>query len=164
MNERLKTLYTQKHSADSGYGVTAPRHIVPLQRLTEKRKWKTILDYGCGKGVLSQHIPGIVNYDFAIPEYCHLPQDKFDAAVCIDVLEHIPESDLPETLEYLKEHALTVYFYIHLSDSLHKLPNGEPCHCTVKPAAWWIDKLSAYWNHIEIVNCGKLHLTVIAQN
>lgn len=161
MNERLRTLYMQKHSANSGYGVTAQRHIVPLQRLAEKRKWKTILDYGCGKGVLSQHIPGIVNYDFAIPEYCHLPQETFDAAFCIDVLEHIPENDLPETLEYLKGHAGSVYFCVHLGPSRHHLPDGQPCHCTVRPANWWIRELSAYWSNIELVSVNNIHLAVI---
>jgi hypothetical protein len=162
MNERLKELYAQKHKETPNYGMSAKSHIDFAKKLIERKKCKTFIDYGCGKAVLSQNIPGMVNYDFAIPEYSQLPPGQFDVAFCIDVLEHIPESDLPETLRYLKHHADNVYFCIHLGESLHKLPNGEPCHCTVKPAWWWIAQLSQYWKHVELVAKGKLHLTVIA--
>ena len=161
MNDRLRRLYTEKHRQSPSYGASAHRHIGTINSLISKRKWQKLLDYGCGKAVLSKEIPGIVNYDFAIPEYCRLPQETFDAAFCIDVLEHIPESDLPETLEYLKSHAGSVYFCIHMGESVHKLPDGQPCHCTVRPARWWINKLGEYWDNIELVNCGKLRLTVI---
>lgn len=162
MNDRLRRLYAEKHRLSPNYGASAKRHVDMAKSLIQKRKWKTLLDYGCGKAVLSQEIPGVVNYDFAIPEYCRLPQETFDAAFCIDVLEHIPESDLPETLEYLKSHAGSVYFCIYMELCGHTLPDGQPCHCTVRPANWWINKLGEYWNHIELVNCGKLRLTVIA--
>lgn len=162
MNSELQKLYAEKHRQDANYGKSAKAHIETIKALIAKRKWQTYLDYGCGKAVLSQNIPGMVNYDFAFPEYSLLPTERFDVAFCIDVLEHIPESDLPETLEYLKDRAGSVYFCIHLGPSLHKLPNGEPCHCTVRPASWWISKLGEYWNRIELLNCGKLRLTVIA--
>ena len=162
MSERLRRLYIQKHKNCPNYGVSAKRHIERIKDLIPQRKWKTFLDYGCGKAVLSKEIPGIVNYDFAIPEYDNLPDGRFDVAFCIDVLEHIPKEELHATLEYLQSHAKEVYFCVYLELCGHHLPNGEPCHCTVENAAWWIDKLGEYWNHIELVNCGKLRLTVIA--
>lgn len=162
MSERLRRLYAQKHRDCPNYGVSAKRHIENIKKLIEQRKWQTLLDYGCGKALLSQEISGVVNYDFAIPEFCKIPAENFDVAFCIDVLEHIPENELPEVCKYLQTHAKSVYFCIYLELCGHHLPNGEPCHCTVKPAAWWIDKLSVYWNQIEIINCGKLRLTVIA--
>lgn len=161
MSSELQKLYAEKHRQDANYGKSAKAHIETIKALIAKRKWQTYLDYGCGKAVLSQNISDMVNYDFAIPEYRQLPSGRFDAAFCIDVLEHIPEGELPETLAYLKHHADNIYFCIHLGESLHKLPNGEPCHCTVKPASWWIAELSRYWNHVELVANGKLHLTVL---
>lgn len=164
MNDRLRRLYIEKHRQTPNYGASAKSHISAAKKLIHKRNWSTILDYGCGKAVLASEIPGIVNYDFAIPEYCKLPEGEFDGAFCIDVLEHIPEEDLPETLGYLQAHAKEVYFCIHMGESIHKLSDGSPCHCTVKPASWWIAKLGETFRHIELVSVGKLHLTVIASN
>jgi hypothetical protein len=48
-----------------------------------------------------------------------------------------------------------------MEQGIHKLPDGQSCHCTVRPANWWINKLGEYWDNIELVNCGKLRLTVI---
>ena len=164
MNETLRNLYAQKYRETQNYGVSSQRHVQIVKMLIQKRKWETMLDYGCGQAVLSQEIPGIVNYDFAIPKFCHLPNEKFDASFCIDVLEHIPEDDLHETLEYLRDHSGSVYFCIHLGESIHKLPDGQPCHLTVRPANWWIVKLGEYFRHIELASLGALHLTVIASN
>lgn len=161
MNDRLRRLYTEKYRQSPDYGQSAKSHIETAKKFIQKRRWEKILDYGCGKAVLSQVIPGIVNYDFAIPEYCHLPEGVFDGAFCIDVLEHIPEEDLSETLTYLQQHAKEIYFCIHMGESVHKLSDGSPCHCTVKPASWWIRRLSVLWNNIELVSNGALHITLI---
>ena len=161
MSEELRQLYVQKHQDCPNYGTSATAHISKLKELIKKRKWSSILDFGCGKAVLSEAIPGITNYDFAIPEYSKLPDGTFDAAFCIDVLEHIPEDELPEVLQYLQTHAKSVYFCIHMGESIHKLANGEPCHCTVRSADWWIERLSDYWNNIELLALGKVHLTAV---
>lgn len=162
MSDRLRRLYTQKHREFPHYGESAKSHVTYVKNLIVGRKYKTFLDYGCGKAILSQEIPGVVNYDFAIAEYARLPQEKFDISFCIDVLEHIPEEELYETLSYLKAHSGSTYFCIHMGESVHKLANGEPCHCTVHPAHWWLGILGKYWHNLEIVSNGKLHITLIA--
>lgn len=161
MSEKLRQLYTEKHRAFPHYGESAKNHIEIVKKLIAQKGYKTFLDYGCGKAILSREIPSVVNYDFAIPEYSHLPDGRFDLAFCIDVLEHIPEEELDETFRYLKAHSENVYFCVHMGESIHKLANGEPCHCTVKPAWWWISKLGNYWTHTEIVRTGKISLTVL---
>lgn len=163
MSEKLRLLYAQKHRDFPQYGDSAKRHVDIVKNLIAKRGYKTFLDYGCGKAILSREIPGVVNYDFAIAEYSQLPSGSFDLAFCIDVLEHIPEGELDETFTYLKSHAGSVYFCVHMGESIHKLANGEPCHCTVRPAHWWMGRLENYWKHIEIVRTGKISLTVLSR-
>ncbi len=164
MSEQLRQLYEQKHRDCPNYGASAKAHIPKVKELIVQRKWNSMLDFGCGKAVLSKEIPGITNYDFAIPEYSTLPDGTFDAAFCIDVLEHIPEDELPEVLQYLATHAKSVYFCIHTGESIHKLANGEPCHCTVRSADWWLDILCHYWKRIEIVSLGGIHFTTVASD
>lgn len=64
--------------------------------------------------------------------------DKFDAVVCLDTLEHIPENAIPNTLQEIKR-------VLHSDGRAFLVPNiGEdaatsldPSHVTMKPLDWW---------------------------
>mmetsp|Transcript_27037 Transcript_27037/g.58989 ORF Transcript_27037/g.58989 Transcript_27037/m.58989 type:complete len:272 (+) Transcript_27037:252-1067(+) len=73
------------------------------------------------------------------------PDNYFDLVFSSDVLEHIPEVDIPEVLAEL---ARVSKGDIFLSISLRRAGGGPPApapaviHVTVKPRAWW-DKMFA---------------------
>lgn len=66
---------------------------------------------------------------------------------CFDVLEHIPESQVDGTLKGMAAH-MTVggFFSIHLDEEQFGQKVGQKLHLTVKPAQWWIEKVSRYFN------------------
>lgn len=135
-----------------------------LKIIVEKTKSKTVLDYGCGK---ASHYKGenpinklfgidsinISLYDIGVPEYENLPNGTFDGVICTDVLEHIPESLIPETLATIFEKSRKfVFLVIHCGLAVKKLPNGENAHVTIKSPEWWNEKLKIHYTADKIVH------------
>ncbi len=102
---------------------------------SDLKKDKSILDFGCGSGLLSYHLTNLgykltaIDIDLSpknqLSEYIEFPEkinfiegdilklnfdEKFDAIIALDVLEHIPIKELPILLQRF-EHLL--------------LPNGK---------------------------------------
>jgi hypothetical protein len=105
------------------------------------------LDFGSGKGELWQmeerppelRDVAVTLYDPAWPPYTKLPDTVFDAVVCVDVLEHVPERDLPATLDAIAERALSLVFLVICPRAGTKsLPfSGANVHVTIQPEEWW---------------------------
>src|SRR5690606_32374080 len=88
------------HRSSEHYGKSSERFYFFIKPLAKSLKANTIIDYGCGKSQLSDLLAnrlGIKNvkYDPAIPNISKLPSGKFDLLINTDVLEHIPEGELP---------------------------------------------------------------------
>jgi hypothetical protein len=118
-------------------------HIIPLVLQSGAR---TLLDYGCGKGgqytVREVHnlwggiMPTL--YDPAVPGLDQRPERRFDGVICTDVLEHIPEDELVETLEDIRGYAdKWVYLGIFCGPAKKRLPDGRNAHVTIRPPKWW---------------------------
>jgi hypothetical protein len=117
------------------------------------------LDYGCGKG--HQYCPGMQKdgydlvadlgytpfaYDPAVPEFNVLPEigTKFDLVFCVDVLECVPQKDVPWALEHLASFATKgIFITVSSYPSKKTLPNGSNAHITVQPIEWWQEKFDA---------------------
>lgn len=124
----------------------------------------TILDFGCAKGYLVHALRqlGFDAYGYDISEYAREhahprvkdfinseKPDYYDYIICKDVMEHIPEEQIFETLysikSVLKEEAL---FVIPLGDKNDKGVDQfrireyemDVTHVTKKDEDWWIDK------------------------
>lgn len=115
-----------------------------ISELINHLRAKSVLDYGCGKGglvrVLQEKFPDIkvCGYDPAVKEFEKFPSEKFDLIVNIDVLEHIPEDELTETIERMKSLSENIFFHLHHGEVAAVLPNGENAHCTVwTPEEYW---------------------------
>lgn len=144
--------YKQYHNSGWGDGVSYPaqhKHIVELITDTQS---KSVLDYGCGKAQQYKKL-GLHNdwgfmpslYDPSIPEFEKLPEQNFDGIYSTDVMEHIPESVIPEIFDYIFSHANKfVFLGICTRPAIAVLPNGENAHCTVKPIEWWADKINEH--------------------
>ncbi len=157
--------YEKLHKQDLDYGASASRYLPEICLLIDYLKPKTILDYGCGKGALSNALiekyPDIkiYKYDPAIPEYNEIPVEHVDMLICQDVLEHIPEEFLPKVIEEIKniaDNALIGLFHIK---SGNILPNGEDAHCTIQPPEWYKELIGKYYNKVEILKGRFVHQT-----
>lgn len=135
------------------YGTTGWKHSKLIQSFIDKNKVESILDYGCGQSGLLDKL--IVDkkyyYDPAIDQHSDFPNIRVDMITCTDVMEHLLEEDVDDTLNHIKSFSNSAYFNISLLLAKHRLPNGMNCHTCVKPSTWWKKKLEARWNHVHVV-------------
>ena len=158
--------YRQLHSNPKyfrGSGTLKYRdEIARLIRLTET---KTLLDYGCGKGM--QYQPPheldkqwgvtVTGYDPAVDAYAKtlMPGMHFDGVICCDVMEHILEYWVPFVLWDIFARAdHFAFFAIGTVPARKHLPSGVNCHVTVRSLRWWI-------REIEFRNVNDIETVVV---
>lgn len=137
------------------YGFHSITLLGPLLPIVKRIKPGSILDYGCGRSKLADSLKydqkvKIYRYDPAIPEYSEKIDFRVDLVLCTDVLEHVLEEEIDNTLLELKKISDNVIFKISTRPAVKHLPNGMNCHCTVKPKRWWINKLKKHFKKIVV--------------
>ena len=149
-------LYKVMHQDKRNYqGISLMKETPNIANIVLETNSHTVLDYGCGKGNqyieshlnILFHIPddNIFMYDPGFDEHKKLPDRKFDGVISTDVMEHIPEEELPESLELIFSKATKfVYLAICTSPSMATLPNGENAHCTLEDIDWWKEIVNRY--------------------
>jgi tetratricopeptide (TPR) repeat protein len=130
---------------------------------------KTVLDAGIGSGKLCKKMIGMGFECYGLDiadnslddDLLHLKdkiltvgtlwdgtifkEKRFDATVCMDVLEHIPTDYIDNVIDNLvgwtKKYLFLqiALFHDHFGSRV-----GETLHLTVKPKSWWDNKLSGY--------------------
>lgn len=143
-------LQRELHSRGN-YGVSAIRWADIIHARMASYQCATMLDYGCGRGFLSQALPAdrtyqVTGYDPAIPDYAEHPAGLFDFVFCGDVLEHIEPECLDNVLDDLR--ALTgkvALLVISTQPAVKHLADGRNAHLIVEHAVWWLLKLIARW-------------------
>jgi hypothetical protein len=87
----------------------------------------------------------VYEYDPGVESKKELHWIPVDYVVCTDVMEHVEEKHVDETLRVLNFLAIGgIFFNIDLGLSKSFLPDGSNTHVTVKPAKWWTDKLNEF--------------------
>jgi hypothetical protein len=130
-------------------------HLDDIVKLVKFTEAKSLLDFGCGRGkqyagwgtLSAQTDLGMMPalYDPGVNEFEKMPDGKFDGVYSTDVMEHIPEEELPKTLELIFSKANKfVYLAICTSPSIATLPNGENAHCTLEDIDWWKEIVNKY--------------------
>ena len=163
MIEQYRRLHREGHkrrglAPEQTYpGISLLPHIKRVKELIDNTGARTILDYGCGKGMQYDphqlHVPGagvwdgvidywdideVCCYDPCYERYSKLPQGKFDGVISTDVLEHCIEEDIAWIVAEMFSYANRfVFANIACYPAIATLPNGENAHCTVRPATWW---------------------------
>lgn len=138
-------------------------HAPSVRELIRRCGGKTLLDYGSGKGKAYQQkditlssgeeVPNLQEYweldsircyDPGFEPYSELPTERFAGVVCIDVLEHITEPDIPWILEEIFSYAdHFVFANIACYPAKKSLPNGQNAHCTIRSPDWWTGVIHA---------------------
>ncbi len=130
-----------------------------LKYVDDKGAFISILDIGCGTGRLLKHLTDhyykAAGVDFAfncldddvkgtVKFYetniweMDLP-DNYEVGICADVMEHIPEEKVQDTLSAIHDHCERVYYVIANYDSKFM---GHDLHVTKRSKLWWRVALS----------------------
>lgn len=150
-------LYQEIHKKEINYGISGSNYYEEVCLVIDTINPKTVLDYGCGKAVLITQLqkkyPNIkfYGYDPAIPERSVMPVEKADLVLNTDVLEHIPQEQLPAVIERISQISSRVFFRVHHALAYTLLPNGENAHCTVKPVFWYYHLFEKYFPNLTVL-------------
>ncbi len=142
---------TYEHENDETWGTSGPMHIGPVEFCIGRSNSKSVLDYGCGKGLLGRkvqnEIPGIEwhDYDPAVKGKRKTP-NRCDMVTCTDVMEHVEEQYVDSVLEHIASLATKcVFLYIACSKAGKILSDGRNAHITQKPIDWWEEKIERFF-------------------
>jgi SAM-dependent methyltransferase len=158
LGKKMIDQYRELHEYDHDYGTSSIKYIEEISVFINYLKPRTVLDYGCGKGVLlnelARRFPEIdfYGYDPAIHGRDVLPVQKADMVINTDVLEHIPERDLPEVMKNIASISENVFFALHHALARQILPNGQNAHCTVKPPVWYCRLFSKFFDTVCLLD------------
>lgn len=152
---KLIAQYAQMHSSRV-YGATSVKNLRFLRPEIKLLRPRSILDYGCGQSRLLDDLElgypvALHRYDPAIPAYGEKPDAAVDLLLNIDVLEHIEEMDLDPVLAEMRAACRDAIIIVDTRPASAVLPDGRNAHVTLRPPAWWRDKLSAVFGPLEPV-------------
>lgn len=154
MSDEFIGRYTQM-AADGvsfpGFSILA--HKDDIKKLVGKFKAERILDYGCGRGD-QYRAPHrlhrywglqwwhVTLYDPAFKEHSERPHGKHDLVICSDVLEHVPENDVADTIGELFFFAgKAVWASVCCRPAKKNFPGTDiNLHVTIHPLGWWEQK------------------------
>jgi hypothetical protein len=146
MSELNTENYSTLHNTTQGYGRTGLRLKSFILPLIQDAKAVRILDHGCGKGALGNHLReeghDIILFDPYVEAYKNRPDGHFDIVLSTDVLEHISLDELSSVLEDIKSFSDKAVFVISLTFADQILQDGKNAHCTIQSKEWWAKKLS----------------------
>lgn len=149
---------------DTFTGQSLLPHVGMIKSLIDRFGVKSVLDYGAGKAKFytAPLFPSAMGdqkvdlrtfwgvneirlYDPGHEPLSKLPLgETFDAVICTDVMEHIPEEDMDWVIDELYGFAKKmVYACIATYPAGKTFPNGENVHVTLKDAQWWARKFAA---------------------
>jgi hypothetical protein len=153
--EEYKVMHS--HSDRMFNGRSLLKFVDIIKVYLEKNECQSVLDYGSGKGALytedfhtitkeiNKPLPEYWDidlcamYDPAYEKHATLPDRKFDAVICTDVLEHIPEADLGWVLQEIYSKAdKMVFLNVACFEALKKLKDGSNAHVSIFSTDEWI--------------------------
>ena len=169
---RTKTGVVEFSARDTFTGRGIIRHVSSIQKLAQATRSKSVLDFGSGKGeqyvedlrtkdgeviASSLHeywgVDEIACYDPGVRDDTSMLARCYDGVVATNVLDHLPEEDLPWILDQVFSMA-TKFVYANMSEYAANawLPNGENARVTRRPVEWWVDlfrSVSHYYPNIR---------------
>lgn len=157
ISDNYKRLLQTKHEGKpwGGAGKSWVPTILPLLNKFSSGPI-SILDYGCGRGTFKPAIEPlhpdvtVTEYDPGVLGKDVLPMKPVDYVVCTDVMEHVEEQYVVDTLRTINWLAINgVFFNIDTALSKSFLPDGRNTHITIRPGDWWLDMLDMHIPDME---------------
>jgi hypothetical protein len=157
ISDRYKAMNKRLHADHSDYGIVGGSKATAIVKMARERGFKTILDYGCGKGTFKAAVKKIapdltvLEFDPAVKGKDSLPTKQPDLIVALDVMEHIEPEYLDAVLSTM--HGLKprlVVLLISVQPAEKTLPDGRNAHLIVQPPEWWHEKLSKYFRTVDV--------------
>ena len=157
LSDTYRQVLKDTHADNAGWGKGGTKFFHTVNSYIEVAD-ETILDYGCGKGMLVQALAEanpdktIIGYDPAVPEYSAPVQElKVDFIVCTDVLEHIEPEYLDATLYRLSSMADRAYYVACHVPAVKELTDGRNAHLIVEDHTWWLNKLLEHYPMVKVL-------------
>lgn len=164
MSENLISRYVEM-AADGvsfpGFSILA--HKDEIGKLVRKYNVQNILDYGCGRGdqykqphrlhkVWGLQWWHVKLYDPAFKEHDERPYGKHDLVICSDVLEHVPEDQVPDVIGDLFMFARKAVWASICCRLAKKTFTGTDInlHVTVKSMDWWNQQFESMRQKMEL--------------
>lgn len=172
ISEEYRKLNVQHHNSRE-WGVAGGKWMPLVNQLLKADKAITVLDYGAGRGVLSNALRKkgfeVIEYDPGIPDKAYKPEDetKFDYVISTDVFEHIEREFIDNALDEIRDYMLIGGFFVICLGKAkkHWLADGRNAHVLVRPREWWMEQLEKRftvqelsgrgWKEREMVVCVK---------
>ena len=148
ISDEYRDLNARLHVDEVGYGAGSYRWAERVSEVMEEVGAKTVLDYGCGKGLLKLALGNpdwLREYDPAIKGKDAEPEQA-DLVVCTDVLEHIERDRILNVLEHLRRLAKRAAFLsIAIIPSTKVLADGRNAHLIVEDSVWWKAQIGRFF-------------------
>jgi len=143
--------YSKLHSRGR-YGISSEQMVDTIWNHRPKDA-KSVLDYSCGQSQLLDKFPIKIKYQYDpyVMGRDIKPEGKFDWIINTDVLEHIPEGNIPAYIDEMLQYGDKVFFAIAIALDTHKLSDGSPAHITVHPKDWWLNYLGKWFDTLTLV-------------
>jgi mitochondrial fission protein ELM1 len=148
MLERLRAARARGEGAESFESEPPGAEAGDVRAVAVGLKARTILAYGLGKEgggdpeakalASSYGVEGVTRHDLAVCEPGDGPPEPCDGVVCTEVLEYVPDEDVPWLIEELFAHARG-FVYATLTDGPHAkvLPDGLRPRRRPGGRSWW---------------------------
>lgn len=162
----LLTEYQNMHKVSDGMfnGRSLVKFIDIIKNYLDKHECKSLIDYGCGKGLLyTEDFKKVTRSDDALQvpltkywgldklalfdpgheEHNKLPMDLYDAAISTDVLEHVPTSDLDWVIREIFSYSQKMVFLnIACMPAIKKLADGSNAHISLHSPYDWLQYIA----------------------
>lgn len=128
------------------------------------KQWnpKTLLDYGCGKGVILQYLQSQYpttechGYDPAVSKYSKEIETTYECVFSNDVLEHIEPEFLDQVLLHIDQvSSKYIWLRIDTFPARKTLPDGRNAHLILESKDWWESKLKNQFSDLVYINLDK---------
>lgn len=112
ISEEFRQELIKRHSQCPLYGSDGFRYAEVVRKLVEATKSASVLDYGCGKGVLAAKLDfPIWEYDPAVSGKSDLPKQA-DLVICTNVLDSVEDQHLVDVLYDLQRVVKKVGYFV----------------------------------------------------
>jgi len=150
--EDLIAEYRRIH-AHTDWGSSSVKHLRFIRPLVKLLNPKSVLDYGCGKSSLLDHLElgadtRLLHYDPAIPEYAEAVTETVDLLLNFDVLEHIETGDLDEVVSDMARLCRYAIIVVDTQPAALTLSDGRNAHVSLYDHEWWRRKLSQHFGEV----------------